>query len=137
MVAQAKKQGLFQALKTAPAHDLMALGHAARFVGRRDIASSAYLAVRSRFGSSADAAAGAFFLGRMGESSPTEAVIWYERYVAEAPSGAWIPEALGRRMVLLRKSGDEKAALEAAAAYLLRFPRGPYAGVAREMTAEF
>jgi hypothetical protein len=137
VVAQAEKRGLSQALKSASANDLMALGHAARFVGRKDMASSAYLAVRSRFTSSADAAAAAFFLGRMLESSPAQAVIWYERYVAEAPSGAWIPEALGRRMVLLRKSGDEKAALEAARAYLVRFPRGPYAGVAREMTAEF
>ncbi|MBN1606269.1 MAG: FecR domain-containing protein [Polyangiaceae bacterium] len=137
VVAQAEEQGLSQALRSASSGELMALGHAARFVGRKDIASSAYLAVRSRFGTRADAAAAAFFLGRMVESRPTEAVIWYERYAAEAPSGAWIPEALGRRMVLLKKSGDGKAALEAARAYLLRFPHGPYAGVAREMTAGF
>jgi hypothetical protein len=137
VVAQAEEQGLSRALRSAPPSELMALGHAARFVGRRDIASSAYLAVRSRFGGSADAAAAAFFLGRVVESSPSEAVIWYERYAAEAPAGTWIAEALGRRMVLLKKSGDEKGVLEAARTYLLRFPRGPYAGVAREMTAEF
>lgn len=137
VLEQAKEQGLSTSLGSAPASDLMALGHAARFLGRVDTASAAYRSVRTRFGSSAYAAGAAFFLGRMVESNPSQAVAWYERYAAEAPNGPWISEALGRRMVLLSKSGAKEAALEAARTYLLRFPRGPYAGVAREMTAEF
>jgi len=51
------------------------------------------------------------------------AIGWYERYSAEAPGGAWVAEALGRRMVLLKKAGAHDAAIEAARQYLARFPR--------------
>jgi TolA-binding protein len=135
VLEQADRLGLGRALSTTKAVDLMALGHAARFAGRTDLAARAYQATRARFGATSDAANAAFFLGRMVEGqSPNMAIGWYERYVSETPRGTWVAEALGRRMVLLKKSGAHEAALEAARQYQERFPKGPYAGVAREMT---
>ena len=66
--------------------------------------------------------------------NPTAAITWYETYVAEAPAGSFVAEALGRKMIALKRSGNLDAAQAAARAYLQRFPGGPYAGVAREMT---
>lgn len=135
VLEQAERLGLGRALSTTKPADLMALGHAARFAGRTDLAARAYQATRARFGATSDAANAAFFLGRMVEGqSPNMAIGWYERYVSETPRGTWVAEALGRRMVLLKKSGAHEAALEAARQYQERFPKGPYAGVAREMT---
>jgi TolA-binding protein len=135
VLEQAEKMGIERALTTAAAPDLMALGNAARFGGKSDLSARAYQAVRARFGGAPEAANAAFFLGRMVEGqSPNMAIGWYERYAAEAPAGAWVAEAMGRRMVLLKKSGAHDAAIEAARQYMTRFPQGPYAGVAREMT---
>jgi TolA-binding protein len=135
VLEQADRLGIGKALNTTKATDLMALGHAARFSGRTDLAARAYQATRARFGGTSDAANAAFFLGRMVEGqSPNMAIGWYERYVSEAPRGTWVAEAWGRRVVLLKKTGAQEAALEAARQYQERFPKGPYAGVAREMT---
>ena len=129
-------RGIDQALATGSPVDLMALGNAARFSGRSGVASRAYQATRERFARSPQAAQAAFLLGRMAEGgSPAAAVSWYDRYVAEAPTGPFVAEALGRRMVALKRSGNADAARAAAHDYLERFPSGPYAGVAREMTA--
>jgi hypothetical protein len=135
VLEQAENMGIERALSTTGAPDLMALGNAARFAGKTDLSARAYQAVRARFGGTPEAANAAFFLGRMVEGqSPNMAIGWYERYAAEAPAGAWVAEAMGRRMVLLKKSGAHEAAIDAAHQYMARFPQGPYAGVAREMT---
>ena len=62
-----------------------------------------------------------------------QAMGWYDRYVAEAPSGVWAADALGRRMVILNNTRGTAAAVAAAKDYLERFPAGPYAGFARKI----
>jgi len=135
VLESAERQGLAQALSNAGLDDLMALGNAARFSGRTAVATQAYQAARARFAGSPRAASAAFLLGRMTEAGdPAGAITWYDRYVAEAPAGSFVAEALGRKMVVLRRIGKVDAAEAAARGYLKRFPGGPYAGVAREMT---
>ena len=135
ILEQADAQGLDATLRQADQSQLMALATAARFAGRGALAARAYRRVRQRFARSRAAADAAFLLGRMTESSsPTAAIGWYDRYVTEAPTGSFVAEALGRKMIALKQAGNASAAKNAAAAYLRRFPGGPYAGVAREMT---
>jgi len=135
IVEAAEKQGVDSALATAGPGQLMALANAARFSGKSGMATRAYQAVRSRFPGTPGAASAAFLLGRMSEGgSPAAAITWYDRYVAEAPGGSFVAEALGRKMIALKRSGNVEAARSAAQDYLQRFPGGPYAGVAREMT---
>jgi hypothetical protein len=135
VLAEADARGLDGTLREAPQGKLMALATAARFAGRVGLAERAYRQVRERFAGSRAAADAAFLLGRMAEStSPAAAIGWYDRYVTEAPAGSFVAEALGRKMIALKKAGNAAAAKDAAAAYLKRFPGGPYAGVASEMT---
>ena len=132
IVELVERQGLESATATASGPDLFALGNAARFTGKPGLAVKAYQAVRQRFSNSEEASGAAFFLGRLSESSdPTRAMGWYERYVAEAPKGAWVADALGRHLVLLNGTQGAVLAQGAAKNYLGRFPNGPYAGFAR------
>lgn len=134
IVELAEKQGFDKSVAAAGRSDLMALGNAARFAGRANLATLAYRSLRDRFPRTSDAAAAAFFLGRLHEaSSPAQGISWYERYVAEAPSGVWVAEALGRRMAILNESRPGPTARIAAKEYLERFPSGPYAGFARKL----
>lgn len=134
IVELAEKQGFDSAIASSNRADLLALGNAARFAGRTNLAARAYRAVRDRFGRSGEATTAAFFLGRLNETaSPGQAISWYERYVAEAPSGVWVADAVGRRMVILHESQGGPAAQTAAKDYLERFPSGPYAGFARKI----
>lgn len=134
IVELAEKQGFDRSVATAGRADLMALGNAARFAGRANLATLAYRSLRARFANTPDAAAAAFFLGRLHEgTNPEQGISWYERYVAEAPSGVWVAEAMGRRMAILNESRPGPTARAAAKEYLDRFPSGPYAGFARKI----
>lgn len=137
MVAEAEAIGIDTVLGSSSLADVGALADAARFVGKGAIASRALHMIRTRFPGTARAASAAFVLGRSAEDSgqSASALSWYDTYLAEAPGGALAPEALGRRMLALRRMGNTAAAKHAAEVYLQRFPHGPYSGVAREMTA--
>lgn len=134
IVGLAERQGIDNALNSASGPDLFALANAARFTGKHQLADKAYRAVRNRFSSSGEASSAAFFLGRLHENSNSAVAIgWYEQYVAESPAGAWVAEALGRRMVLLNAAQSGAAAQKAAQDYLQRFATGPYAGFAQKI----
>ncbi|HEX2671297.1 MAG TPA: FecR domain-containing protein [Polyangiaceae bacterium] len=116
-------------LDTASAGDLKVLALAARYTGRRALSLRAWQSLRSRYASEAQNQGAAFFLGRgyeeQGDSG--EAMRWLARYLAESPNGAYASEALGRRLLLLSKSGQKAEAMSAARTYLDRYPRGAYA----------
>jgi TolA-binding protein len=133
ILAQADRRGVDRLLSAGGLEELWVLADAARVRGDLGKARRSLAAIRQRFAGTTQAATAAFLIGRMSEGSPAAAVFWHETYLAEAPSGRFAPEAYGRRMVALRKSGNEAAARQAASAYLKSFPKGPYAGVAREM----
>jgi hypothetical protein len=136
VVREAQAEGVGHALAARPLSDLRALGDAGRYTGSSDIARRAYTAVRSRFPSSGDARTAAFLLGRVAEEqdhSLTDALRWYDRYLAEAPGGAFAGDALGRKMVLVSNAQGRDSARPLAERYLARFPGGPYAAAARDL----
>jgi TolA-binding protein len=133
IVAEAQRQGLGRVLDTADSEDLAALADAARYVGSDDIARTALHAQRRRFPGSKRAAEASFLLGRLEDQSlsgAARALAWYDHYLIEAPSGAYASEALGRKMMVLERSGRHEDALAIARAYLHRFANGSYAHAA-------
>jgi ferric-dicitrate binding protein FerR (iron transport regulator) len=136
VVREAEGEGVGHAVAARPLGDLRALGDAARYAGNGPLAKRAYSAIRTRFPSSGDARTAAFLLGRIAEEqehATSDAVRWYDAYLAEAPGGAFAGDALGRKMVLVSKSQGRDAAKPLAARYLHRFPGGPYAAAARDL----
>lgn len=134
VVELAEQNGLDATVARAEKTDLMALGNAARVLGKAALAGKAYRTIRERFAGTGDAAAAAFFLGRLAEKGDTSIAIgWYDKYMAEAPSGVWAAEAMGRKLVLLHQLRGHDAAVAPAQNYLARFPSGPYAGFARKI----
>jgi hypothetical protein len=137
VIDQAEREGLERALDRRGAEDVWAIADAARLGGRGALADRALRAMRSRFPRSPRAATAAFLLGRGEEDAghTPAAVAFYERYLEEAPGGALAAEAAGRRMSVLRASGNGEAARRAAEEYLTRFPSGTYAALAREIAS--
>jgi TolA-binding protein len=134
IVELAETDGISTVTSRARASELMALGNAARYVGKSNTAMKAYRAIRERYARSSEAAPAAFFLGRLAENGDsTNAMTWYERYLSESPNGVWAADAMGRRLVLLNQQQGKEASLNAAKEYLERFPAGPYAGFARKL----
>ena len=58
---------------------------------------------------------------------------WYDRYLDEAPSGSYVAEALGRKMVAVRDLYGVAQARTVADEYVRRFPHGSYAGAAQAL----
>ena len=131
-----ERRGLERCLAEASSEDLSALADAARYRRRDNIAKQALLAQRSRFPGSARALDAAFLLGRLDElreGGRPKALSWYERYLEEAPAGAYASEALGREMIVTQDLIGFAAAQRVAEDYLRRFPTGTYAGAARAL----
>jgi hypothetical protein len=130
----AKARGIDQILTRGTRADLVALSDAARYAGDRSLARRGLLAQRERFGSSSEARTAAFVLGRLADDqgASREALRWYESYLTEAPNGSFAAEALGRKLVVLVRLGDRKAARTTAETYLKRFPNGAHAAYASE-----
>jgi FecR-like protein len=123
-------------LRALPSARLGALGDAARYTGRRDLARRALLAQRARFSGTSAAEEAAFLLGRLAEDAHEpreEALRWYATYLEESPSGVFAAEALGRKLLLLSASSNREAMRDVARTYLERFPAGAYAARARAL----
>ncbi|HYL40038.1 MAG TPA: hypothetical protein VET90_01905 [Candidatus Binatus sp.] len=121
-------------LETAGSEDLAALADAARYVGSEDLARRVLLSQRRRFPGSARAAEASFLLGRLEDESAgpsPHALAWYDRYLDEAPAGAYVSEAIGRKMMGLERAHRHDEAAAIASDYLRRFPAGSYAHAAR------
>ena len=134
-MTEAERWGIDACLAEASSAELSALADAARYTRRGALAKRALLAQRQRFAGSRGAAEAAFLLGRLAEAGEgsAQALHWFERYLGEAPGGAYASEALGRQMILVQQlSGDERAAA-IAQEYLRRFPSGTYARAAQSL----
>jgi hypothetical protein len=136
ILADVERDGVEATLQTASSDDLVALADAARYRRRGDLARAALLALRRRFPGSPRALSALFLLGRVEELRATgsaQAIRWYGEYLANAPSGTYAAEALGRKMVLSNELGGPVLARPIADEYLRRFPNGSYAGAAHEL----
>jgi TolA-binding protein len=130
----ATKRGLDRTLAERSSEDLALLADAAHYLHRDDVAQQALLAQRQRFPGSTRAKDAAFLLGRIVEArtgGAGEALGWYDRHLEEAPNGAYVSEALGRKMTVLARLRGDQAARPVAEEYLRRYPSGTYARAAR------
>ncbi len=134
VVRAARERGLESVARTAPLSDLVALGDAARYEKDSEAARATLEAERKRFGTSSAGKTATFLLGRMAEDSdgdPARAIALYDEYLAAG--GPFSQEALGRKMMAVKRSRGEGAARPVAQVYLDRYPEGSYAKVARAM----
>jgi hypothetical protein len=135
IIAEAQRD-LPRTLEASSSDDLAALADAARYRRQDDLARRALDAQRRRFQGTPRAADAAFFLGRLDEKEGAglvHALRWYDRYLNEAPSGSYVAEALGRKMVAVRDLYGVAQARTVADEYVRRFPRGSYAGAAQAL----
>jgi TolA-binding protein len=135
---EANHRGIEATLGEASSEDLFALANAARYRHRFDLARSVLMAERRRFPSSSRSLEAIYLLGRVEESQESgtaKAIGWYDEYLSQAPAGPLAGEALGRKMTLTEKSQGPERARSLAEEYLRRFPKGNYAGSARELLA--
>ena len=129
VVADAERRGLAKVLDWSSSEDLAALADASRFEKNEALARRALLAQRRRFPRSVRAREASFLLGRLDDASGdgTESALgWYDQYLDEAPGGAYVSEALGRKMMDLERMHRHAEATAVAADYLRRFPSGIY-----------
>jgi TolA-binding protein len=129
VVADAERRGLAKVLDWSSSEDLAALADAARFEKNDALARRALLAQRRRFPRSIRAREASFLLGRLDDASgdgAESALGWYDQYLDEAPGGAYVSEALGRKMMDLERTQRHAEATAVAADYLRRFPSGIY-----------
>jgi TolA-binding protein len=135
VVQAAEAIGVDAALQRRDASDLHALAQAARYAGHGELALRTWQSMRQRFAGQSVASQAAFFLGRSfdEQGQGTLALKWLDVYLAEAPSGVYAADALGRKLSLVqRREGVERAKV-VAREYLKRFPSGSYAKTARDM----
>jgi len=139
-------------LESAPASDLSALADAARYTHSDAVARRALLALRGRLPAAKESRDSAFFLGGLAEGNASgagaaglatagpaaaglaAAIDWYDRYLRECPTGRFLDEAWGRKVVLTNKLRGSSAARPIAEEYLRRFPQGTYAAAARKLS---
>jgi hypothetical protein len=136
VLREADSSGLDSSLAHRPLADLAALADASRYRGRTDLAQRALTTERSRFPGSKEAHTAAFLLGRLADDQshdPAHAIAWYDRYLAEAPTGPFASDALGRKMIAVQTSQGPDAARPLAEQYSRRFPHGAYAAQAEEI----
>ena len=136
ILADVDRDGVDTTLENASSADLFALADAARYRRRTDLARAALLAQRRRFPRAPRSLDAIFLLGRVEElraQGAAQAIAWYDEYLAQAPTGAYAAEALGRKMILTDERDGRSAARPIADDYLHRFPGGSYAGSARAL----
>lgn len=121
------------AVASADPGELWLLADAARLAGAPWRAREALLALRAR-APEGDRPRAAYVLGVLHLEplgAPSVAARWFGVYLQEAPDGALVEEAHGRRVQALRAAGDAAGSREAAEGYLARWPRGSFAEYAR------
>ncbi len=134
VISAANKRGLATVLANGSAADLLALSDAARYTGARGMARDCLVAIRDRFPTTTAGKNAAFMIGRMAERDAAgSAIAWYDKYLADAPTGQFAAQALGRKMVLLRQAGRLEEARVVARRYENAFPKGSHASVARDL----
>jgi hypothetical protein len=133
VLAQADARGVDTCIRTCGSADLSALADAARYTGRTDVADQSLRALRTRFAGAPEGRSAAFLLGRLQEQrgAAADARVWYDRYLAESPGGAYAMEALGGNMRITLKLQGKAAAVPIAKEYLHRYPKGVHTQMAR------
>jgi TolA-binding protein len=136
--AAAEREGFAELCQGTNAAELSLLGETARHAGRLTEARQAFSALRRRFPAAKEAALSAFSLGLLefdGFSAYSKAADWFRTYLRENPSGPLARDAHGRLMEAVQRSGSRAEARELAQSYLLDYPAGPHAELARRLVS--
>jgi hypothetical protein len=138
VVEAAEREGADVALASRPVADLKALAQAARYTGKTALALRSWTGIRNRFQGHPAAQQATFFLGRIYDEldQPERARAWLDTYLAEAPAGTYASEALGRRLGLAKRVGNDRDVARLAQRYLEVFPSGAYARTAHMLLLE-
>jgi TolA-binding protein len=134
--ALAEASGFDAACQSASAAELLQLGDGARLSGNAGRAKQALLRLRSTFPGDARRAAAAFALGKVAFDHThafAEAADWFATSIREQPGGSLSREAAGRLMEARKRAGDHGGARRAAESYLVSYPQGPHADLARSL----
>lgn len=133
ILRDAQNRGLEDCLAKVSSDELSALADAARYTRSNEIARKALIAQRRRFAGSRKATEAAFLLGKLAEVGKNDAgaVGFFDTYLAEAPTGTYASEALGRKMAIVQHTSGSLSAHPFAQDYLTKYPHGTYASVAR------
>jgi transmembrane sensor len=131
----AERSGFDAECRHASGKDLLALGDAARLAGNASRARQAYLAARDKIPGGGRASYGLGLLAFDQQLDFGEAARWFEAYVSGHPGGALRREAEGRLIEAWQRAGDSDKARRAAARYLLDYPTGAHAALARQLTS--
>lgn len=129
-IAAAEQRGFDAVLADATNAELYALSDAARYAGKLTRAREAVIALRAR----GEQGKTAFLLGRIAsdQGDGAAAIDWFDRYLQEQPSGPFAETATGR-LIELYKSRDAGRAAKLAERYLVAYPDGSYAALARTL----
>jgi ferric-dicitrate binding protein FerR (iron transport regulator) len=134
LVSDAREVGIDTAIQTRSSDELAALAHAARYARDLNLSRKVWIGLRQRFAGAKAARDASFYLARIDEQAGqfSSALELYAGYLqAVGYGGAYAPEALGRRLVILRRT-NPSAAVDTARNYLVQFPSGAYAKLARD-----
>jgi hypothetical protein len=133
-VTLVEEQGVEAATLDATPDDLLLLADAARLVRKTDLGIAVLTSLREKFANAPAASEAAFRLGSLEFDTQryAEAGRWFDLYVREAPQGAFIAEASGRRLDAWQRSGDARA-IDAATDYLEKYAKGAYAPLAKKV----
>jgi ferric-dicitrate binding protein FerR (iron transport regulator) len=136
--AAADGQGFEELCQRASPVELSLLAETARHAGQPGRARAAFLTLRRRFPSAKEAGLAAFSLGLLefdGFGAYAKAADWFQTYLKERPGGPLTREARGRAMEATQRSGRRTEARNLALTYLLDYPAGPHAELARRIVS--
>lgn len=131
---EVERLGVDHVLGQASSDDRLLLGNAARYSGRIELGSRAYLAARNSEGAAAPLAA--YYLAKIALDSNGDqsgAIRWLQTYLREAPHGDLAVSARARLMNLLQATGRHAEAKKVAKEYLALHPSGPNARTAQQL----
>jgi hypothetical protein len=131
----AEHAGFDSEIRHASGKDLLSLGDAARLAGNPSRARQAYLAARDKIPGGGRATYGLGLLAFDQQLDFGEAARWFEAYVSGHPGGALRREAEGRLIEAWQRAGDSDKARRAASRYLVDYPSGDHAALARQLTS--
>lgn len=136
---EAEAAGFSRLTRKLGPSELKKLADTARLARDSARAREALEALRTRFPGQREGKLASFLLGRVAvdlDRDYATAAKWFERYVTEHPKGRFAPEARGRVIDALKRSGDRAGARAAAKQYLELHPEGSYAKLAKSVLGQ-